>query len=54
MKLPETDGWKIHEGEQRRARLAMTYAERLRWLEQMKRFARAALGAARPSASRPR
>ncbi len=47
MKKPADDGWALHEREQLRARLAMTYAERLRWLEQMKRFTRVALGAAR-------
>jgi hypothetical protein len=39
--------WEIHEREQMRARLALDYSERLRWLEQMKRFTRVALGAAR-------
>lgn len=40
------DAWRAHELEQRRAHLALTYEERLRWLEQAKRFARAALEAA--------
>jgi hypothetical protein len=40
------DPWQDHEREQRRSRLALTYEERLRWLEQAKRFARAALEAA--------
>jgi hypothetical protein len=44
----EDDGWTKHAREQLHARLAMTYAERLRWLEQMTRFTQAALGAARP------
>jgi predicted flap endonuclease-1-like 5' DNA nuclease len=41
------DGWRKGEREQIRARLSLTHAERLRWLEQAKRFARSALGAAR-------
>jgi hypothetical protein len=48
----ETDGWRKHEREQIRARLALTYGERLRWLEQTKRFARVALGAARRAVKR--
>jgi len=54
--MTERDGWQEHEREQIRARLALTYAERLRWLEQAKRFVRSALGAARrvkPVAKRP-
>lgn len=45
-KTPDQDGWRTHEREQLRARLALTYAERLAWLEQAKRFARSAVGAA--------
>lgn len=40
-------GWEIHVEEQRRRWLRLTYAERLRWLEQAKRFHAVALGAAR-------
>jgi hypothetical protein len=36
-----------HREEQRRAWLQLSYAERLRWLDEAKRFARAALTAAR-------
>lgn len=42
-------GWEEHERQQRRAWLALTYAERLRWLEDAKRFTAVALGAARRS-----
>jgi hypothetical protein len=47
-----TDGWQLHEREQMRARLALSYAERLRCLEQAKQFARSALGAANSDYSR--
>jgi hypothetical protein len=40
-------GWDRHAAEQRRAWLRLTYAERLRWLEEAKRFHGVALGAAR-------
>ncbi|MGH9368190.1 MAG: hypothetical protein ACRD3M_11010 [Thermoanaerobaculia bacterium] len=33
------DGWAAHAEEQRRARLRLTPAERLAWLEQAKEFA---------------
>jgi len=39
-------GWEDHERQQRRAWLALTYAQRLQWLEEAKEFAAAALGAA--------
>lgn len=44
----ETVAWEKHERAQRRARLTLTYRERLAWLEQAKAFAKTALGAARP------
>jgi hypothetical protein len=47
-----TDGWQLHERDQMRARLALSYSERLRWLEQAKRFTRSALGAANSNAAR--
>jgi hypothetical protein len=40
-------GWEQHREAQRRAWLRLSYAERLRWLEQAKRFARLALASAR-------
>jgi hypothetical protein len=40
-------GWRTHEAEQRRARLKLTPLERLLWLEDARRFATLALGAAR-------
>jgi hypothetical protein len=40
-------GWDRHADEQRRAWLLLSYAERLRWLEQAKQFSEMALGAAR-------
>ena len=40
-------GWEEHREEQRRAWLRLSYAERLRWLESAKRFAKSALEAAR-------
>jgi hypothetical protein len=39
--------WKAREAEQRRAWLALSYSERLHWLEEAKRFCALALGAAR-------
>jgi hypothetical protein len=45
-------GFEAHRREQRRAWLRLTYRERLRWLEQAKRFAARALGAARRRRSR--
>jgi hypothetical protein len=50
-----TDGWATHAMEQRRAWLRLSYADRLRWLEQAKRFAEQALRAAKERrASAPR
>lgn len=40
-------GWDRHADQQRRAWLRLSYAERLRWLEQAKQFQQVALGAAR-------
>jgi hypothetical protein len=45
--MTERSGWEQHREEQRRAWLRLSYAERLRWLENAKRFARLALEAAR-------
>lgn len=45
--VPEPPGWEQHGEAQRRAWLRLSYAERLRWLEQAKRFARLAFAAAR-------
>ena len=45
--MTERSGWEQHRKEQRRAWLRLSYAERLRWLENAKRFARLALEAAR-------
>ncbi len=45
--LTERSGWEQHRAEQRRAWLSLSHAERLRWLENAKRFAKAALEAAR-------
>lgn len=42
-------GWDRHADQQRRAWLRLSYAERLRWLEQAKQFYKVALGAARRS-----
>lgn len=39
--------WERHREEQRRSWLKLTAVQRLRWLEQAKRFAAVALGAAR-------
>jgi hypothetical protein len=47
-------GFEAHRREQRRAWLRLTYRERLAWLEQAKRFAARALGAARRRAGRRR
>lgn len=46
-------GWETHAIEQRRAWLALSYGERLRWLEDAKRFYVLALGAARRKQKRP-
>jgi hypothetical protein len=43
----QAKGWEAHAAEQRRAWLALSYAERLRWLEDAKRFYRR--GASLPS-----
>ena len=43
---PET-GFALHREQQRRAWLALSYRERLAWLEDAKRFAARALEAAR-------
>jgi hypothetical protein len=40
-------GWIDHQTQQRRAWLALDYAQRLRWLEDAKAFCAMALGAAR-------
>jgi len=45
--MDERAGWEQHREAQRRAWLRLTHAERLRWLEQAKRFARLAMKAAR-------
>ena len=45
--VPEPPGWEQHGEAQRRAWLRLSYAERLRWLEQAKRFAQLALASAR-------
>jgi hypothetical protein len=45
--VTEQPGWEQHREAQRRAWLRLSYAERLRWLEQAKRFAERALDAAR-------
>ena len=45
--MAERTGWELHREEQRRAWLELSHAERLRWLEEAKRFARKALDAAR-------
>lgn len=44
---PGPDGWRTHEAEQLRAWMRMSCLERLRWLDQAKRFAALALEAAR-------
>jgi hypothetical protein len=44
--VSEKLGWAQHREEQRRAWLRLSYAERLRWLEQAKRFVALAKGAA--------
>jgi hypothetical protein len=41
------DGWRRHADEQRRAWRRLSYAQRLQWLEQAKRFQSQALGLAR-------
>jgi hypothetical protein len=51
---PVNDGWARHADEQRRAWLRLTPEERLRWLEQAKRFCHEALGAARRNPSDPK
>ena len=43
----EHGNWERHREEQRRSWLKLSAAQRLRWLEQAKRFAAVALGAAR-------
>jgi len=45
--MTERSGWEQHRESQRRAWLRLSYAERLRWLAEAKRFAKAALEAAR-------
>ncbi len=45
--MTERQGWAQHLESQRRAWLRLSHAERLRWLENAKRFARSALQAAR-------
>jgi hypothetical protein len=45
--VAEQSGWEQHREAQRRAWLRLSYAERLRWLEEAKRFAKVALEAAR-------
>jgi len=50
---PVPDPWDAHADAQRRAWLKLTYAQRLAWLEQAKRFCSQALGAARANAARP-
>lgn len=47
------DGWERHQAEQRRAWLKLTPLERLLWLEDAKRFAAMALGAARKRSTSP-
>ena len=42
-----SDPWTAHEDAQRRAWLRTTHRQRLLWLEQAKRFAAAAIAAAR-------
>lgn len=46
-KSDDSDGWTAHATEQRRAWLTLSYAERLQWLEDAKRFVAVAHGAAR-------
>jgi hypothetical protein len=41
------DGWRTHEAEQLRAWMRLSFLERLRWLDQAKRFAALAVEAAR-------
>jgi hypothetical protein len=48
--MADSSGWQRHAEEQRRAWLRLSFAERLRWLEQAKRFQQVALGAARKAA----
>jgi hypothetical protein len=43
---PLAKSWADHQTQQRRAWLALTYVQRLRWLEDAKRFYAIALGAA--------
>ena len=45
--MTERSGFELHREAQRRAWLRLSYAERLRWLDQAKRFARLALESAR-------
>jgi hypothetical protein len=59
MRDPKAElGWRAHEVEQRRARLKLTPLQRLLWLEDARRFATLALGAARrkrpPKSDAPR
>jgi hypothetical protein len=46
-------GWERHRGAQRRAWLRLSYAERLRWLDQAKRFASRAVASARKRKGQP-
>lgn len=46
-------GFALHREAQRRAWLALSHRERLAWLEEAKRFAALALGAARRSPDKP-
>lgn len=48
-----SDPWLRHKEEQRAAWRRLSYAERLRWLEQAKRFCWEALGAARRRRQEP-
>jgi len=50
--MTERSGWDEHREAQRRAWLRLSHAERLRWLESAKRFAKAALEAARERKAR--
>jgi hypothetical protein len=45
--VTEGSGWEEHRESQRRAWLRLSYAERLRWLDQAKRFATRAIDGAR-------
>lgn len=48
--MSELSGWEQHRESQRRSWLRLSYAERLRWLEDAKRFVKAAMEAARKRA----